>query len=474
MPFTSLGLSEPICRALSDLGYNKPTSIQTRAIPVVLQGEDVIATAQTGTGKTASFVLPLLEAFQAKEPMRGKRIRCLILSPTHELAEQLHKNIQQYARYCDQSSMVMVGGVDSGPQKEALIKGVDFLVATPGRLIDLLHQRALYLDELEALVIDEADKMLDMGFIDDINRIIDRAPEDRQSLLFSATMPPPVRQLAKSTMYHPKEISIDAQHRGADTVEQWLVTVDKDTKSALLSHLIKENDWQQGLIFIETKHGAAKLAEQLGKRGIEAEAFHSGKSQASRERALEEFKAGKLPFLIATGIAARGLDIEALPRVINYDLPYDSDEFIHRIGRTGRAGAKGEAISLLSRDDFKNLCAIESRLGHIIERREIEGFTPRKEVPISILNYQPKNKAKAKPKKDRTSKQNADFKSASKGRGKSSKSVWSKGPSTETSSQSEPAYKKHDTKKPRLEKPGPDKPKSKNPKSKKPFNPWLK
>lgn len=406
MPFTSLGLSEPICRALIDLGYSEPTAIQMQAIPAVLQGDDVIATAQTGTGKTASFTLPLLERFQGKAPLRGKRVRCLILSPTRELAEQLHRNVKQYAANCRQNSMAMYGGTDPEPQRKALIEGIDFLVATPGRLLDMMHQRAVHFDELEALVIDEADKMLDMGFIADINKIIERLPEHRQSLLFSATLPREVRQLAKAALAHPVEILVNKEAAGQPKIEQWLVTVDKDTKSALLSHLIKERNWQQGLIFIETKHGAAKLAGQLEKRGIQAEAFHSGKSQASRERVLEQFKSGDLPFLIATGIAARGLDIESLARVINYDLPYDCDEFVHRIGRTGRAGAKGEAISLVSRDDFKNLCAIESHIGHLIERREEEGFEPRKEVPVSILNYKPKNQPakKSRDQRQKTSK----------------------------------------------------------------------
>ncbi|HAS6231129.1 TPA: DEAD/DEAH box helicase, partial [Vibrio vulnificus] len=240
--------------------------------------------------------------------------------------------------------------------------------------------------------LDEADRMLDMGFIDDINKILDRLPENIQHLLFSATLSNKVRDLAKSAIQNPFEISIAAKQASKSNIEQWIITVDKDQKSALLSHLIKENQWDQTLIFIETKHGAAKLVSQLEKRGIVAEAFHSGRSQAVREQLLEDFKSGKIKYLVSTGVAARGIDIEALPRVVNYDLPFPADEYVHRIGRTGRANAKGEAISLVSKDNFKNLCMIESRLGHLLERREVEGFTPKKAVPISILNYVPKHK----------------------------------------------------------------------------------
>lgn len=405
MPFTTLGLSDPIVKAVTEAGYTQPTAIQEQAIPHVLAGRDLIAAAPTGTGKTASFVLPLLQRFADKTPIRAKRIRALILSPTRELASQLDADIQQYSKYLELGSMAMYGGVDPEPQKQRLIDGVDFLVATPGRLLDMLHQRALHFDELEVLVLDEADKMLDMGFVADINKIIERLPKPRQSLLFSATLSDDVRFLARTAIDDAVEISLGDTSASKPKIEQWLVAVDKGIKSALLSHLIKEQQWQQALIFIETKHGAAKLVGQLEKRGIKAEAFHSGRSQASREQVYNDFKTGELQFLVATGIAARGLDIDNLDRVVNYDLPYDSDEFIHRIGRTGRAGSQGEAVSLLSRDDFKNLCAIESRLGHIIERRVIEGFVPEKEVPVSVLNFVSKNKSGgkarvAKPKSD--------------------------------------------------------------------------
>ncbi|EGA72190.1 DNA and RNA helicase [Vibrio sinaloensis DSM 21326] len=396
MPFSKLGLSKPITDAIQSLGYAKPTTIQNKAIPAIMHGEDLIAAAQTGTGKTASFVLPILEKLAKGETQRKKRIRALILAPTRELAEQIDQKVKQYGQNLSLTSLAMYGGVDEKPQKQALIDGVDILIATPGRLLDLYGKRAVYFEEVEILVMDEADRMLDMGFIDDINKILDRLPTDIQHLLFSATLSNKVRDLAKTAVHDPFEISIAANQASKKNIEQWLITVDKDKKSALLSHLIKENDWDQALIFIETKHGAAKLASQLEKRGITAEAFHSGRSQAIRKQLLADFKAGKIQYMIATGVGARGIDIEGLSRVINYDLPFPADEYVHRIGRTGRADAQGEAISFVSKDNFKNLCMIESRLGHLIERREVEGFKPRKPVPISILNYVPKHKRQPK------------------------------------------------------------------------------
>lgn len=417
MSFSKLGLSEPIIKAVKDLGYTKPTAIQKQAIPAVLLGKNILGTSQTGTGKTASFVLPLLEKLikptkkGKKTNTRGKRIRALILTPTRELAVQIEASVAQYSKYVDLSSMALYGGVDMEEQKERLIEGVDILVATPGRLLDLLHQRALYFDEVEMLVLDEADRMLDMGFIDDISKIIERLPLDRQNLLFSATINEDVRKLADSfsgdsmegigfensglgnkEFYDDLEdINVSPASTSADTINQWLVTVDKDTKSALLSHLILDQKWDQALIFIEKKHGAAKLVSQLEKRGIKADCIHGDRSQAMREKTLAAFKSGELKYLVATGIAARGIDIGALTRVVNYDLPFKPEEYIHRIGRTGRAGALGEAISFVAMGDFKNLCAIESRLKHIIDRKEIDGFPVRKTVPVSILNYVPKH-----------------------------------------------------------------------------------
>ncbi|KAB0482132.1 DEAD/DEAH box helicase [Vibrio sp. IB15] len=392
MPFSKLGLSSPIVKAVVKQGYEKPTSIQEKAIPIVLSGKNLIAAAQTGTGKTASFVLPILEMLSKGETQRKKRIRAVILTPTRELAVQVEQNIKKYAKFLNLTSLAMYGGVSYQHQKDRLIEGVDILVATPGRLIDMYGQRAVHFDEVEVLVLDEADRMLDMGFIEDINKIIARLPQDVQNLLFSATLSTPVRALAKSAISDAEEISIAKTDASKANIEQWLVTVDKDRKSALLSHMITEGNWDQALIFIETKHGAAKLVAQLEKRGIQAEAFHSGRSQAIREKILADFKKGHLKFLVATGVAARGIDIDNLPRVVNYDMPFPADDYVHRIGRTGRADATGEAISFLSKDNFKNLCIIEKRLGHLIERRVVEGFEPRKEVPISVLNFVPKKK----------------------------------------------------------------------------------
>ncbi|PTQ15110.1 RNA helicase [Vibrio splendidus] len=392
MPFSKLGLSSPIVKAVAKQGYEKPTSIQEKAIPIVLSGKNLIAAAQTGTGKTASFVLPILEMLSKGETQRKKRIRAVILTPTRELAIQVEQNITKYAKFLNLTSLAMYGGVSYQHQKDRLIEGVDILVATPGRLIDMYGQRAVHFDEVEVLVLDEADRMLDMGFIEDINKIIARLPQNIQNLLFSATLSTPVRALAKSAISEAEEISIAKTDASKENIEQWLVTVDKDRKSALLSHMITDGEWDQALIFIETKHGAAKLVAQLEKRGIQAEAFHSGRSQAIREKILADFKKGRLKYLVATGVAARGIDIDKLSRVVNYDIPFPADDYVHRIGRTGRADASGEAISFLSKDNFKNLCIIEKRLGHLIERRVVEGFEPRKEVPISVLNFVPKKK----------------------------------------------------------------------------------
>ncbi|EKO3587958.1 DEAD/DEAH box helicase [Vibrio metschnikovii] len=392
MSFTQLGLNEALIKSVAELGYQTPTTIQTQAIPVILKGQDLIAAAQTGTGKTAGFVLPILDRLMQGQTQRKKRIRALILVPTRELAIQVADNVKQYAQYTALTSLAMYGGVDEQAQKQQLIDGVDVLVATPGRLLDMYAQRAVHFDEIEVVVLDEADRMLDMGFIEAINKIIQRLPTEAQFLLFSATLSNKVRELAKTAVGEAHEISIAANQASKSNITQWLITVDKDQKSALLSHLIHEYQWDQALIFIETKHGAAKLAAQLEKRGIAAEAFHSGRSQAVREQLLADFKAGKIKYLIATGVAARGIDIDELSRVVNYDLPFPADEYVHRIGRTGRAEAQGEAISLVSKDNFKNLCMIESRLGHLIERREIAGFEPKHPVPISILNYVPKHK----------------------------------------------------------------------------------
>ena len=401
MTFTSLKLSSPILQAITEIGYSKATPIQSQAIPVVLSGNDMIAVAQTGTGKTASFVLPMLEQIYTRykkvdKPLRAKRIRALVIVPTRELAAQIKQSIVHFGKHLNVSCMAMYGGVDVQEQKQQLIWGVDILVATPGRLLDMVHQRALHFDALDMLVFDEADRMLDMGFIDDINKIIERLPEQRQNLLFSATISDQIRGLAKTAIHRPVEINIAKSKATQPNISQWLVAVDKSNKSALLSFLIKFCGWQQALIFIETKHGAAKLVSQLEKRGIIAQSIHSGKTQAIREHILADFKAGRIDYLVSTGIAARGIDIDGLSRVINYDLPAKADEYVHRIGRTGRAGASGEAISLVSKDNFRELCRIESYLGRIIERKEFVEFPVKKLVPVSILNYVTKYSAAKK------------------------------------------------------------------------------
>ena len=431
MPFLNLGLCKPIVQAIEDLGYTTPTPIQKQAIPIIISGKDLIATAQTGTGKTAAFVLPILEIFNKQRQLRGKRIRALILTPTRELAVQVAANVADYSKHLPLSSMAVYGGIDTEPQKQRLIEGIDILVATPGRLLDLAHQRALYFDELEVLVLDEADRMVDMGFGAEINKIIERLPEARQNLLFSATMSDEVRALvdgfSDGKMSQPAvEIYISPKTTTAPNIDQWLITVDKDRKSALLSHLITDQKWDQALIFIEKKHGAAKLVDQLSKRDIIADAIHGDKSQASREKILADFKSGKLKYLVATGVAARGIDIGELSRVVNYDMPFKPEEYIHRIGRTGRAGATGEAISFVAWGDFKNLCAIESRLNHVINRKEVDGFPVRKVVPVSILNYvrkskppQPKVRAPSK-----TSATKAEHGQESEPKTRKNKNIW--------------------------------------------------
>lgn len=396
MSFISLGLDSNLAQALTYLNYTQPTAIQAQAIPAILQGQDLLAAAQTGTGKTAAFVLPVLQQLGEGQKVRGRSVRALILVPTRELAQQVGQSIADYGRFRQMSYGVVYGGVDSESQKVQLAQGLDVLVATPGRLLDLAYQRAVFFDDLQFWVLDEADKMLAMGLGEDLDNIRQRLPLDRQTLLFSATLSKDVRYLVKRVYQDVSrdllEIEVAPQQKAAATIEQWMVAVDKDKKSALLSHLIKTLDWQQAIIFVEKKHSAAKLVEQLAKRGIMADAIHGGRSQAAREQVFARFKAGELPFLVATDIAARGLDVAELARVINYDLPYPAEEYIHRIGRTGRAGKRGEAVSLVSKDDFKNLCQIESLLGYVLARREFEAFPVKKTVPISILNYRPQKK----------------------------------------------------------------------------------
>lgn len=380
MIFSDLGLIKPLLTAVSENGYTTPTPIQIATINAVLEGNDVMASAQTGTGKTAAFTLPLLQTL-GDSGDRGCAPRALVLTPTRELAAQVQTSIATYGKYMDLRSLAVFGGVKIGPQIRTLQQGVDILVATPGRLLDLFQQGAVKFRDIEILILDEADRMLDMGFIHDIKRIQSKLPEQKQSLLFSATFSNDIRNLAKTMLSRPIEVDVAPKNTTADTVVQCMFPVDKKRKSALLTHLYHENGWNQSLVFTKTKHGANKLARDLEKSGIRAEAIHGNKSQANRTRALQSFKDGKVSILVATDIASRGLDINELPLVINFDLPHVSEDYVHRIGRTGRAGSEGIALSLVSADEAKQLHAIEKLINRQIDREEIEGFEPEHSVP---------------------------------------------------------------------------------------------
>lgn len=381
MTFENLGLSEQLLRAVKSAGYSKPTPIQTDAIPLILAGKDLMAAAQTGTGKTASFTLPLLQHLSNKPPIKSKRARALVLTPTRELAAQVQNSVETYGKYLDLTSAVAFGGVNISPQIRRLARGVDVLVATPGRLLDLYSQHAIRFDEIEILVLDEADRMLDMGFIHDIKKIIALLPKKRQNLMFSATFSDEIRKLAKSIMYHPMEIDISPRNSTVSSVIQKIHPVDKARKAELLGHLIISKRWFQALVFSRTKHGADKLVGALAKQNINAAAIHGNKSQAHRTKVLKQFKTNKLQVLVATDVASRGIDIDQLSHVVNFDLPYVPEDYIHRIGRTGRAGASGHAISLVSADEAKQLRCIEQLIKQKIKREEIDGFEPSHLVP---------------------------------------------------------------------------------------------
>ncbi len=374
MTFAELGLSQPLLNAINDQGYNAPSPIQQQAIPEVLKGADIMAAAQTGTGKTASFTLPLLERLSTGQGPKSNQVRALVLTPTRELAAQVGESVQEYGKYLSLRSAVVFGGAKINPQMMKLRKGVDILVATPGRLLDLLSQNAVKFDQLEVLVLDEADRMLDMGFIRDIRRIISVLPVKRQNLLFSATFSDDIRKLAKDMVNDPVEISVTPRNSTAKTVEQSIYPADKKQKPELLIKLIKTENWHQVLVFCRTKHGSNRLAAKLDKSGISSAAIHGNKSQGARTRALADFKAGKIQALVATDIAARGLDIHQLPQVVNFDLPNVAEDYVHRIGRTGRAGATGKAISIVSADETKELRGIERLIQQTLPRMEVEGF----------------------------------------------------------------------------------------------------
>ena len=359
MTFTTLGLSDSLLRAVANTGYKTPTPIQMKAIPAILSGGDVMASAQTGTGKTAGFVLPMLQQLSRGTKARPCRVRALILTPTRELAAQVHDSIITYGKHEKLSSTVVFGGVNINPQRQKLNLGVDLLVATPGRLLDLYQQNAIRFDDIELLVLDEADRMLDMGFIRDIRKILKLIPKRRQNLMFSATFSKDIRQLAGTICKKPIEIDVAPRNSTVETVSQNLYWVEKEHKADLLSELLQETH-EQVLVFTRTKHGANKLVKRLGKDSISAIAIHGNKSQTQRTKALDEFKRDKVQILVATDIAARGIDIELLTLVVNFDLPHVPEDYVHRIGRTGRAGGSGQAISLVSREEKKQLRAIES------------------------------------------------------------------------------------------------------------------
>lgn len=394
--FTSLGLSEALLRAIDEQGYKTPTPIQHQAIEPILAGKDVLASAQTGTGKTAAFTLPILEklATSAEKTKGRKPVKALILTPTRELAAQIADNVKAYSRYLPIRSLVVFGGVSINPQMMKLRGGVDVLIATPGRLLDLEHQNAVDLSRVEVLVLDEADRMLDMGFIHDIRRVINKLPKKRQNLLFSATFSKEITGLANSLLNNPISIAVAPKNSAAESVDQYVHLVDKKRKTELLSHLIGLENWPQVLIFTRTKHGANKLAEHLNLDGIKSAAIHGNKSQGARTRALADFKDGKLKALVATDIAARGLDIDQLPYVVNFELPQVAEDYVHRIGRTGRAAATGKAISLVCVDEHGLLADIERLLKREIPRLALEGYDPDPSIKAAPLHKKPKNKAR--------------------------------------------------------------------------------
>src|SRR5690349_4686344 len=378
--FESLGLMPELLRAVAEQGYTEPTPIQSQAIPVVLSGRDLLGAAQTGTGKTAGFTLPVL---QRLAPLATKSfspalhpVRCLILTPTRELAIQVHESVKAYGKHIPLRSFCVYGGVNINPQIEEMKRGVEILVATPGRLLDLVGQKAVNLGKVQILVLDEADRMLDMGFIPDIKRIIGMLPPQRQTLLFSATFSDEIRRLSAQFLFDPTTVEVARHNTPVEAITQYVHPVDAARKRELLAQLVKSNGWQQVLVFCKTKHGANRLASQLQRDGIRADAIHGNKSQNARIRALEDFKSGEVKVLVATDVAARGLDIEELPHVVNYDLPHVAEDYVHRIGRTGRAGVEGEAVSLVSHEDRPLMAAIERLMNRKVESRAIAGFEP--------------------------------------------------------------------------------------------------
>ena len=398
MSFSSLGLIDQIAGTLATLGYNEPTPVQTEAIPAVLAGRDVMAAAQTGTGKTAGFALPLLQRLAMKGQAAPNSARALVLVPTRELAEQVHESVKAYGASLPLRTMVAYGGVSINPQMMNLRKGVDLLVATPGRLLDLQRQNALKLNGVTMLVLDEADRMLDLGFSRELDQILEALPKKRQTLLFSATFSDPIRALANRLLRDPVRIETAPRNTTVKAIRQWVVTVDKKRKSELFLHLLKRHDWGQVLAFAKTRRGVDELVGLLEAKRISADSIHGDKPQPARLRALERFKAGEVRVLVATDVAARGLDIEELPVVVNVDLPIVAEDYVHRTGRTGRAGASGEAVSLVCADEVDLLAAIEGLTGQLLQRVEEPGFAPDHRVPETNAKGEVIKKPK-KPKK---------------------------------------------------------------------------
>lgn len=388
MSFKSLGLSEALLKAISKKGYETPSPIQEKAIPPVLEGHDVLASAQTGTGKTAGFTLPILQLLSQEAPLRNRPVRSLILTPTRELAAQIYDNVREYGEFLDLRSAVIFGGVNQNPQIATLRNGVDVLIATPGRLLDLQAQGHLSLNKVEIFVLDEADRMLDMGFLRDIQKVMKLIPAKRQNLMFSATFSKDIKKLAHGILNNPVQVDATPENSTVDAISQKVYRVAREKKTGLAIKLISEGNWKQVLVFTGTKHGANRLCESFEKAGITAAAIHGNKSQGARTKALEGFKKGTVSVMVATDIAARGLDIPLLPHVINFDLPNISEDYVHRIGRTGRAGASGEAISLVSADETSFLLAIEKLVGLKLPVEIVEGFEPDPNASTKPINRQ--------------------------------------------------------------------------------------
>ena len=394
MTFLSLGLIEPLLQALDTLGYKTPTPVQVQAIPAVLAGRDLRAAAQTGTGKTAGFALPLLQRLCMEGQVSSNAVRVLVLVPTRELAEQVHESFHAYGGRLPLRTAVAYGGVSINPQMMKLRKGLDVLVATPGRLLDLYRQNAVKFNQLETLVLDEADRMLDLGFSRELDAVFAALPKRRQTLLFSATFSDAIRALADALLHDPLRIEVSPRNTTVKSVKQWVIPVDKKRKAALFSHLLQKKRWGQVLVFVKTRKGVDQLVETLLSQGVSADSIHGDKPQPARLRALERFKAAEVQVLVATDVAARGLDIDDLPQVVNFDLPIVAEDYIHRIGRTGRAGATGEAISLVCADEAPLLAAIEALTRQTLRRVEEQDFEPEHRVPVTDAGGQVLKKPK--------------------------------------------------------------------------------